>query len=397
MGADVLRFLKNPFKIFSLSREDLDQLIHAGNHSHYLSRHRANIMIERVRIVAAAFSALTFLWIGLDYIAFDPETWETLAYMRLVSTAIFLGLAWRWNVENSLGLGFVMLVVLMINPPVFYVASHFLLQGQDQSGLASIIATVYTMLPYIIIAGLSIFPLTALEATLFALPILVMTVVTPQLAGTGTIAQSLATVWILALILGIYLLAGMSQLHSMISLVHRASKDPLTNLLTRRTGAEIIDLYFRVSVLHNTPFSVIFFDLDHFKSINDNFGHEAGDEALRGAAQKLHAYLRRSDIIVRWGGEEMVAVLPNTDAKGIKLILDRVLKDWLGERPDDKPLTASIGVAERISDDIDDWPDLVEKADARMYAAKKSGRARAIIMDDEVMLSAVAADTRSSR
>lgn len=393
----IVRLVKSMLKIFSLSHEDLDQLIHAGNHSHYLSRHRATIIIERVRIVAAAFSVLTFAWIALDYIAFDYETWKSLAIMRIGSTLIFLALTWDWKFEARLSTGFMMLLVMMINPPIFYIASYFLFQGQDLSGLASMITTIYTMLPYIIIAGLSIFPLTALEALLFATPILGMTVVVPQLAGAGDITDALATVWILALILGIYLLAGMSQLHSMISLVHRASKDPLTDLLTRRTGAEIIDLYFRISTLHNTPFSIVFFDLDHFKSINDEYGHEAGDEALRKTAKLLHDYLRRSDIIVRWGGEEMVAVLPNTDMTGIKLILERILKDWFGARPDGAPLTASIGVAERISDNIDDWPDLVECADNRMYQAKKTGRARAIICGGEVLLSDLPADTASSR
>ncbi|MCW8917131.1 MAG: GGDEF domain-containing protein [Magnetovibrio sp.] len=394
---DFLRFVKNPLRIFSISAEDLDQLIHAGNHSHYLDRHRATVMIERIRVVAAVFSALTFAWIWLDYIAFDPETWETLAIMRLCSTAIFILLTIPWNINKDLPMGFVMLAMLLANPPIFYVASYVLFDGQEMNQMGSIITTVYTMLPYIIIAGLSIFPLTAVEAIMFATPVILMTVVTPHMAGSDTLTESLATVWILVLILGVYLMAGMSQLHSMISLVHKASKDPLTDLLTRRTGAEIIDLYFRISTLHNTPFSVIFIDLDHFKSINDDYGHEAGDEALRVTAQKLHEYLRRSDVIVRWGGEEMVAVLPNTDMNGIKLILGRILKDWFGDRPEGKPLTASIGVAERISDDIDDWPELVERADTRMYQAKKTGRARAIICNDEVLLSDQPTNTTSSR
>jgi diguanylate cyclase (GGDEF)-like protein len=387
MHADFIKLITNPLAMLKLSGEDLDQLLHAGNHSHYLSRHRSGIIIERTRMVAIAFSILTFLWIGLDYIAFNPETWLKLAVLRLTSTLIFICLSWPWKLEHKLSSGFIMMVVMMTNPSIFYVAAHMIFVGQELSGLATMIATVYTMLPYIIIAGLSIFPLTALEAVLFALPILTMTAFTPQLAGTGNLMDSLATLWIMGLILGVYLMAGMSQLHSMISMVHRASKDPLTDLLTRRTGAEIIDIHFRISALHNTPFSVMFLDLDHFKAINDDYGHEAGDEALRNTAKRLHEYLRRSDAIVRWGGEEIVAVLPNTDINGIKLILERILKDWLGERPEGKPLTASIGVAERMTDDIDDWPDLIELADKRMYEAKKSGRARAVLCGEEVMAS----------
>ncbi|OEJ64138.1 hypothetical protein BEN30_01330 [Magnetovibrio blakemorei] len=383
----LLEVLRIPFSVFRLSGEDLMQLLHAGGHSHYLSRHRAGLIIERVRLVSAAFCLLTFAWIGLDFFAFELKTWLILVQLRLVSTTIFLLLAWRWDFEKHLRTGFIMMIMMMANPLIFYGFAYGLFAGQAFTGVAHIVATVYTMLPYIIIAGLSLFPLTALEAVLFALPILAITAFAPQFAGVGEVTDSIATLWILGLILGVYILAGMSQLHSMISLVHQASKDPLTDLLTRRTGTEIIDLYFRISVLHNTPFSVIFFDLDHFKLINDEYGHEAGDEALRNTAKKLHEYLRRSDVIVRWGGEEMVAVLPNTNMDGIKLILNRVLKDWLGNRPDGTPLTASIGVAERISDTIDDWPELIEMADKRMYAAKKSGRARAILCGEEVMVS----------
>ena len=104
----------------------------------------------------------------------------------------------------------------------------------------------------------------------------------------------------------------------------------------------------------------------------------------------LHRYLRRSDMVVRWGGEEFVLVLTGTDADGARLILQRLLRDWLGMRPDHTPLTASIGLAARITDDIHDWPQLLEMADRRMYLAKRQGRARAVMCGDEVMLSPAA-------
>ena len=126
------------------------------------------------------------------------------------------------------------------------------------------------------------------------------------------------------------------------------------------------------------PLSLAFVDLDNFKSINDKFGHEEGDSALRAASASLRKVLRRGDILIRWGGEEFLTVMPGTDPSGAMIAISRMRAAGLGMRPDGKPLTASIGVAERIVDGVLTWAELVEKADQRMYAAKQNGKDRAI-------------------
>ena len=129
------------------------------------------------------------------------------------------------------------------------------------------------------------------------------------------------------------------------------------------------------------PMALAFVDLDNFKSINDQYGHEDGDEALRMAAASLRRVLRRGDILIRWGGEEFVAVMANTDMDGAKVAVTRLQDSGLGVRPDGQMLTASVGVAERIADDATHWAMLVDKADQRMYAAKKSGKNRIVTGD----------------
>ena len=120
--------------------------------------------------------------------------------------------------------------------------------------------------------------------------------------------------------------------------------------------------------------AVLFIDLDKFKSINDQYGHDAGDAVLQQAARSIRQTLGRHDSLVRWGGEEFVVLLPRTDAAGAQAAVERIAKAGLGLRPDGIPVTASIGVAERINDRASDSMALIALADKRMYAAKTAGR-----------------------
>jgi diguanylate cyclase (GGDEF)-like protein len=93
--------------------------------------------------------------------------------------------------------------------------------------------------------------------------------------------------------------------------------------------------------------------------------------------------LRRGDMLVRWGGEEFILVLPNTDLQQAKEVLQRLRHLGFGLRPDGSPVTASIGLAEKRHEDAEDWQQLVEIADRRMYLAKTGGRNRIIDCGDE--------------
>jgi diguanylate cyclase (GGDEF)-like protein len=130
------------------------------------------------------------------------------------------------------------------------------------------------------------------------------------------------------------------------------------------------------------PASLILCDVDHFKRINDRFGHEAGDAALRTMAKTLRAALRETDLIGRWGGEEFIAVLVETDAPTAREIAERMRAavasltfDALAER-----MTISLGVATQSQ--IDDvpaaWEALLKDADRHLYRAKREGRDRVV-------------------
>jgi diguanylate cyclase (GGDEF)-like protein len=375
----VLRSLLHGVKV---PREQVMSLLTPLHHAGHIRRHVAAVTISRVRLVSTVFALLVPLWSVIDWAIFDWPEWAYMTALRLLSAVVFLALARRrevsslWPYLQARSL----LMIMLLVPPVFYLASAQVVEGLHLDGGMSLLMQLYGLLPSIVLAGLAIFPLTALEVILFSLPALACFGLGLQMSGqTVTLAEHGPAVWFMGLTIGVSMFSGMTQLHYMTTLVNKAMSDPLTGAYTRRSGGEALDLLFRLSTMSGKPLTIAFFDLDHFKSINDTYGHEAGDEALRAMVDRLRQGLRRGDHVVRWGGEEFLAVLPDMPTDGVEVLLRRLRETGFGRRPDGAPLTASIGIAERMDDGATVWDDLVELADQRMYEAKRSGRDRAVL------------------
>jgi len=330
--------------------------------------------------VAALFAVLVPLCSILDWFIFPWPQWAQMTAMRIASALVFVLLTWPWNLSKSRLQADVMLMTLLLVPPVFYLMSIRIISGLELTPVSLLAAKLYALMPNIVLAGLAVFPLTALEVLLFSVPAFVFAILGYHMNGeVMTLVQHGPELWLMVLVMGVAMFSGMSQMHYMAALVNRAMVDPLTGAYTRRSGGETLDLLFRLAALQNAPLAVAFFDLDKFKSINDTFGHDEGDKALKQLAETLMSGLRKGDVLVRWGGEEFVAILNNTTAEGARIVIERLREAGLGMRPDGKPMTASVGVAERAADQAKDWPELMELADQRMYQAKKTGRDRAVL------------------
>lgn len=158
-----------------------------------------------------------------------------------------------------------------------------------------------------------------------------------------------------------------------------ASHDPLTRVFNAGAYYRACDQQIHASQRSNQPFAVLFIDLDHFKSINDTYGHAVGDDVLRTVAQTLRATVRRSDIVGRIGGEEFSVFLPNTQLHGAQQLAEtlRVAIESIHIEVDGVRLkiTASIGVAAKRFDQ-ETMQAIQQHADQAMYEAKRSGRNR---------------------
>jgi diguanylate cyclase (GGDEF)-like protein len=160
-------------------------------------------------------------------------------------------------------------------------------------------------------------------------------------------------------------------------------QDPLLGIGNRR--AMEIDLRYthHLAVRGNRPYSVVLFDIDHFKLFNDHYGHPAGDQVLRTVAQALSESMRGSDRLYRYGGEEMLALLPETPTEGARVLAERMLEQVRALGIPHEPgghgiLTLSGGIgAARIGTGTDgSWEEVVAEADRALYRAKQRGRNR---------------------
>jgi diguanylate cyclase (GGDEF)-like protein len=154
-----------------------------------------------------------------------------------------------------------------------------------------------------------------------------------------------------------------------------ATTDALTGLKNRRKFDAAINTEWRRSARQKTPLALLMIDADHFKSYNDRFGHQAGDEVLVGIAICISDSVRRAgDCAARYGGEEFAVLLPGLSAAqaiGVAETIRLKVQRWSG---DAAITTVSIGVASRLPDTATDWNKLLTAADKALYAAKASGR-----------------------
>lgn len=360
-------------------REELRNLLLPAGHTSLLARRRAEMIISRVRMVAALFALLTPLWIVVDLLVFAWPVSIMLAVGRLVTSLAFGLLALSYGKSTKMADAYRALAMMFGIPTLFFIYSHPLLSHFHMVGPAAAIAAGYAFLPFVMVAGLSVFPLTAVEGTLFALPVLLAeALVALMQLDMLSWSSHLGAFWLLLLITAVAALAGMSQLSFMISLVGQASHDGLTGCFSRASGEELMDIQFHIAARSGAPLSVVFADLDNFKAINDGFGHDAGDSALNAAAEALRSNLRAGDVLLRWGGEEFAIILPDADCATATKAVARLRERGLGSRPEGGRLTASFGIAEHLADRATDWRQLVEIADQRMYQAKLAGKDRCV-------------------
>ena len=171
-----------------------------------------------------------------------------------------------------------------------------------------------------------------------------------------------------------YLLARIKLLHEQMSLM--AYTDPLTNIYNRLHFGNFLDAEIDRVKRYGGTFSIIFFDLDCFKEINDEYGHLVGDEVLKQVAEVVQRANRNADIFARYGGEEFIILAPSTDIAGARIHAERLRKDIENHQFSDiNKLTCSFGIAEYKAD-ADDVPSLFKRADTALYNAKNLGRNR---------------------
>ena len=174
-----------------------------------------------------------------------------------------------------------------------------------------------------------------------------------------------------------------------------ATTDSLTAVYNRRTFKELAEPQLSRSRRAQVPVSLLMLDLDHFKRINDTYGHLAGDDVLKAFAKLVGACLRKEDLLARYGGEEFVVLLPSASQQAALSLSERI-REQVAARPFDANghlvrVTVSVGIASEAGDTLPSLEAMLGRADEALYKAKDDGRNRVVALPMEVEFSRLAA------
>lgn len=332
------------------------------------------VIISRLGLMAPLVAAFTVAWIALDVLGMGTSMSQATAPVRLLLAASLLLL---WRVRTRLPVYAALGAFVWIQAAGFGVI-EYLLDSHDRGPSVG-----YGLFPFVIASQLAIFPLTWLHSLRLGIAPALLLVGDAALRGTLSGSAFANDAWLLSVILGLSAWGGHLQIRLLVQLLaarRDASLDPLTGLANRRTSERRLQTERARASRRQAALSVFMLDLDHFKRVNDTWGHACGDLVLVEVARVMQEELRGSDLGARFGGEEFLAVLPDTDAaqalQVAERIRERIAALEIAASDDRIRVTASIGIATMLADEPMDA--LVARADAALYAAKAGGRNRCV-------------------
>ena len=355
----------------------LQDLISTLYHSEDFKRTRADYIVMRLRFLIFFYAAAILLWIPFDYLLLRPEHFVSMLLPRFLMTAFLLLLGRLTFRPLSSNQVHYILVLTFLAAGIFYFA---IMQVLNQ-GVAEIPLAGYNLMPLLIVSMLGVFPLTldwgmAIIAVVMV-PFLGLETARGQLITAGT-ANLL---WIFMMLGGVSLWVQSSQLLMLLRLYRESTLDPLTGLFNRRVLMRLLTSEIDQLGERKSTFSLMMFDLDRFKRINDNHGHLVGDKVLKTAALIIQHGLRAHDIVARFGGEEFVVVLPNCNTKEAVAIAERIRENCYSTHltaptGEDIQISTSVGVTEYVQGEAIEVT--LNRVDEFLYKAKELGRNRVV-------------------
>lgn len=342
-------------------------------------REHQRVLRQRLASMASIVALALLAWIPVDLATLPADAALHMLALRLFLAAAVAVLALSQHRQWGLDPEPAAFLFVMIQAAGFAAMEVWV-----PSAASPLVRLGYGLFPFMVAAQVAVFPLSLLRSLLLALPSLGLLLLpawqgpfTPELARQGGL-------WLLLLIILISAWAATSQLSLLLDLLRArndAAHDGLTGLANRRNAMSRLDADIANAHRHRHPLCVLALDLDHFKRVNDEHGHAAGDRVLVEFAAVLRDNLRRGDLGARIGGEEFIAVLPQTDAAAAGHVAERIRAQCAALRvpcEDGDPIrfTISVGLA-RLAP-AEDTSRLLARADQALYRAKNTGRNRVV-------------------
>jgi diguanylate cyclase (GGDEF)-like protein len=354
-------------------RIELSDILSAAQHSRDFSATRADYIGRRLRFMMMVFAISFCLWIPIDFLTLTAEHFTLSVWARMALSATLICLWLISFISRRPGLIYTLLTLTLMSVMGFYVASMLIMA----SGTAEAPLAGHKAIPFLMIALTGLFPLTLIMSLANIGLIGAFFIALAAWQGHLSSVETLNELWIIALISGCSLWIQSGQLLMLLKLYRESTRDPLTGLINRRVLMKQLEHEQHMLEQQQQPFSVMMVDLDRFKRINDNYGHQTGDAVLKMAANILSQNARPMDTVARYGGEEFMLVLPGLTASQSAPLAEQIRSAIEQQRTpspngDIIEVTTSIGLTEyHVTDTLEA---IIERADTLLYQAKQQGR-----------------------
>lgn len=340
-------------------------------HSHDFVYARADYFRTRVGVIALIFLILTPFWALFDFFVLAENTrWLVIPARIIMTVGLIVTMVIALKTRKGTTHIFVATGLLFILPILFYLTVVIATSQEPPSDLPG-----YDFMPYMLTAMLAIFPLTLLEGLVLGLLFFLSQVYALHTDHVLLSVHGLQTLWLLGAILVITVTSSYFHLGLLLRLYREATHDGLTGLLNRMAFIQAVE---QVMATHRRE-SIVFMmlDLDHFKRLNDNYGHSVGDKVLQQFARIMRKEVRSIDYVARYGGEEFVIVLVGQSKDEAMAVAERIrastestiMQDHEGQEFN---FTVSIGVASLEANES--IAQAMRRADDGLYEAKRISR-----------------------
>ncbi|PSU09043.1 GGDEF domain-containing protein [Photobacterium gaetbulicola] len=347
----------------------------ARAHSTSFRNTRSGYLRSRVTMLSSVWGILVILWLPFDLILLTDPVNHQIAASRLLLGGVLLMIAWENHQYTTLKRAqwYMALMVGSIN--LFYLYTAWVL---DFPTVYSGFVYGYTLLPIVHVAILTILPVTLKESLCMLAVTAITQLLVDYLAGHLLNPENIASYWLQNVLALMVVWSQLSKLHMLMRLYRQATLDPLTGVYNRRMLLQLADKYLASCAQKGQPFSVLLFDIDRFKRINDSWGHGVGDKVLKEFAHFMQQHIRKSDLFGRFGGEEFILFLPqcsSCDAERMAVrMLSRIRALEIETGIDNTTIrfTTSIGISNYANGDS--LSSLIDRADRALYDCKDAGR-----------------------
>jgi len=325
-----------------------------------------------------SIAILLLVFVAWDAYA-DPVHWRAALRVRLIGVAVVVATGLFQKLPGNARWMPLMAKVRLVTAVVTAAVAAAMLDRGYGFAVAGVVAMILTG-PY---TALDVRDLLA--TNIAALIALAVVMVMMSLDGFAMVGTAVFTVLAMAvsMLLGRVLEASRRRAFALeIELQREARTDPLTALDNRRAMQERGPFELKRASRAGVPVALILCDIDHFKAINDRHGHESGDAVLRSVAGTLRIALRETDLLSRWGGEEFLALLVDTDLRRAAEIAERMRASVeamsLVGTADRATISVGIAIRQEVGEVTTAWEALVKEADEHLYRAKSAGRNRVV-------------------